>query len=160
MFDFSFLSNIDFTNKENLLFLAVVLIIAVIVLAIIFLVLYEIIKIIRKLIRKIFGIEAKKPKLNKKDTDWLHDQTIAPKHKIIDAGFTSNFNTGEKKENFKDQKQNFDEKEKKDIAEGLSKLKISESKEKDTLSSKMPSRSENQQKDEHEKIEIPKTKRF
>lgn len=170
MFDFSVFKNIDFKNSDNLLFLSIILFLAAFVFLVFFVIVAKIIKIIKKFIVKNFNIDVKEPKLKQKEhADWLkgklessEQNAGAPKRKITGSDFNANFISGEKNDAGpeKNSQQKFDEKEQKDIIEGLSKLKLDSSDSEETLDSKMPQRTENQEADKHKKIEIPKAKRF
>jgi len=74
--DLPFLKDIDFTNPETLIFLAIFLVIAIIVLSVFFAMIAGIIKIIKRIIIRLFNIDIRKPKLNQKDTEWLHKQKV------------------------------------------------------------------------------------
>ena len=71
-FNFVFLQGIDFTNKENILFLFIFSIIAVIIISVFILILRKIIKAVKRIIVRLFNIDVRKPKFDKKSTNWLH----------------------------------------------------------------------------------------
>ena len=168
--DFSIFKNIDFTNTENLLFLFIFLILLLIVFLIVILILNKVRKILKRLLARIFNIDAKKPQFSKgENTDWLHqpkdaegnkEASFMPRQKVIGGDYIGGSSSESKKEPEKNYKQKYEEKEQKDIAGGLSKLKSDGSAGGDTLESKMPSRSAQQEDDSHKEIKIPRRKRF
>jgi len=177
MIDLSILKNIDFSDKDNLLFLSIFLVIAVVVFFIFIVIAVEIVKAIKKVTIRIFNIDVKKPKFNQKgNTDWLrqsqnaaevkeqpNEPLNASKSKVVGGDFTRNIDSEEKKsgEEKKDAVKSYKEKEEKGVAEGLSKLKSGGSAGGDTLESKMPSRTGGQEEgDKFKEIKIPTPKRF
>ena len=173
MFDFSTLKNINFLNLENLIFLAVFLIVVIFLLLICFLIVKFSIKLIIGIFKKIFykdnfskdqgsnlevvvsELEKSKEERNKIGKEKVENNNT-PHPKIDYVNYSKNSDDSEKK---KDNKQVYEEKEQKSVEEGLSKLKSSGSDDKDTLESRMPLRSENQEGiDSHEKIKIPRAK--
>jgi len=166
MYDFSILKDIDFTNTENLIFLAIFLVIASIIIWIVWVVVREFIIGIRRLIRVTFNLAVKKPKFDKKNsTAWLHKSektaspSEAPKSEFIKANPVINFEgvkmaPEEKKE---DTVKSYEEKTEKDIAEELAKMKSAPG----GLEAKMPPREEKQPEGViHEEIKIPTPQKF
>ena len=129
-FNLSILKEIDFTNNENLVFLGIFVVLILVALSIVIIIIRKIIRIIKKLIIRIFNIEVKKPKFNQKTSEWLH-KSKKPEEALVERKnapkpepeFIRNFEAGEKKLEVKDAEKIFDEKEAKDIAEKLNKLK-------------------------------------
>ncbi|MEI7424807.1 MAG: hypothetical protein WCK10_01665 [Candidatus Staskawiczbacteria bacterium] len=129
--DFSLLQNIDFINKDNIIFLSILLIIAIIFIIIFWWTVLELIKIIKRTIIRILNIDLK-PKFDKKNsTDWLHRNkenrllNIGSNGKILGDNSMSSRPIATTKEGEKSESASnyYNTKEKEDIAEGLSKLK-------------------------------------
>lgn len=166
--DFSLLKRIDFTNTDNIIFLSVIFVLGLIVFFVFLFILVKIVGVIKKLIRRIFSTDSRKPKFNQKTADSLIEKAKAekeaarPKPKILGSDSAKIISSDkeeleEKNKNIIDSQK---EKGQKDIAEGLSKLKAGAAPGKETLESKMPSRFEDQEENSHEKIKIPRAKRF
>jgi len=131
LIDFSVLKTIDFTNKDNLIFLSIFLILILIVFFILFEIIAGIVRFFRRLFIKIFGAEAKKAKLNQKGTEWLHqaqqnkepeEAGTTPKQKVFGSEFMSK-PVSEEKAPEKSFKQTDNEKGKNSIDSSLEKLK-------------------------------------
>jgi hypothetical protein len=89
--DFVFLKDIDFTNRDNLLFLVIASLLILIVLVTITLLIVKFVIIIRNLTRKIFGIKKNKSQLNKKtniDTQVVNGEVA--QQKIMGGNFIEN----------------------------------------------------------------------
>jgi len=179
--DVSFLKDIDFTNPDNLVFFAIFLVTVIIVLFIIGWIFAGIVRMIRRLIVHLFNIEVKKPKFDKKSTEWLHKEevsTLQPKVAPVESAGPSKEEPKEKTEEAvtmpqpklapiefaaplkkeaapkKKPEEGYKEKEQKTIKEGLAKLKAEGRAEEETLESKMPSREEKTEEEkEAEKFE-------
>jgi len=117
MIDFSVFKNIDFTNRDTLIFLSIIFVLAIIIFWIFLLVASKIINGIKRLILSAFNADVKRPKLdqidkkeNKEDASWLQkpkgDEEIdnIPKAKITGINPERTFDVGEKqlKEDNKD----------------------------------------------------------
>ncbi len=70
--DLYLLKNIDFTNTDTLIFLSIVFIVALIISSALVIVVSKIIRKVKRIIFGVLGVDAKKPKFNQKNTDWLH----------------------------------------------------------------------------------------
>jgi hypothetical protein len=181
MFDFSILksinfptlTNIDFTNADNLWFLAIFLVIAIIILVVIITIIVEIINVTKKATKKIFNINVKRFRFNKKQylnqsirtqiSGGIKNIDITPKQNPAGGGLVNNFSTGKKEPEGKqkDAVKIYKEKEEKSISEHLGKLKVDQGEKKDTLESKMPSRSEKKEEgNNRERIKIAVPKHF
>ncbi len=144
-FDLSLLNNVNFTSKDSLWFLAVFFIIIVIMFAILAVVIIKVIKIFKTLIKKIFGINEKKAKVennqNQKAKSIQEEQSATVNAPVQKPAGDVNFKIGEKTvEGKSDARETFKEKEGKSIAEHLNKLQTDKDGNKETLESKMPSR--------------------
>ena len=149
MIDFSILKNIDLTNKDTLLFLAIFSVIAIVVFLICLFVIAAIIKATKRIIIQIFNFDVKKPKFNQRDAGWLHRKkesekdNFTPKARIPENNPADAFkpveSRGEKEQDVKSYK----EKEEQSIPESLGKLK-----------------GEMQEDDKRQKIDVPTPKRF
>lgn len=159
--DFSALKEIDFSNKNNLLFLIIFLVLGMAGLIIIIIILSEIIKALKNLIRRIFNIEPR-PKFNRKENaDWIRQQMKEGQAENIvgKKPIGGDFSTGiiKEKQNSENKTQTYEEKTQKDIEAGLSALKSSEH---GGFQVRMPSRSDGEETaDMHEKIQIPVPKK-
>ena len=74
--DFTFLRDIDFTNRENILFLFVFSILAIIIILVFISIVKKIFKAAKRIIIRLFNIDVRKPKFDKKSTDWLHQSQV------------------------------------------------------------------------------------
>ena len=151
--DFSLLENINFANRDNLIFLAIIFVLAIIVFSLFLFIAAVIVKRIKKMFAGIFHGRVRKTK--KEQAENVQQQTnAAPQdssHRVESFG---NVGGGSKiedkkeseKESKQEYKQSYEAKEQKEISEGLSKLKSAPSSGEGTVSSKMPSREEKQGK--------------
>ncbi len=89
--DFSSLGNIDFTNRDNLLFFIIVLFLIVVALTVLILLLAKFIIVIRNLIKKIFGITK-----NKKQVAVVNPTGKFQEHKNIDDFLAPSFKNSSK----------------------------------------------------------------
>ncbi len=165
--DFSSLKNIDFKNKDTVLFL---IIFSVFVLAVIFVVFYFLAKIL-SLIVNLFRVKKGPRSFTAQgalsDEPAKHTPDIGTfKPKVQEPFFEANFKEGE---NLQDKQKNAVEAQKKKmaqkIAEGLSKLKSSAGKEKEqeqkkTLQDRMPSLNGDKTDEPSQEIHIPRAKKF
>ena len=166
--DISLLKNIDFTNKDNLLFLSVFVVLAIIFFWIFVVIIKKIIRFIERLIVVTFNMDVRKPKFDKKNsTGWLHqsDRVLVggaiPKQKIVTSGFSMVL--GDEKtdaEKNKNTPKSQKEKEAKDIADSLASLKPEKTPSENDLASKMPSRTEEVKEEDYKGIKIPVPKHF
>jgi len=74
VFDFSFFLNIDFAKKENLIFLAIVLVLLVVLIWAISFLVYEILRLIRKIFARFFGTDERRPNLQ---SDLSKEQNVS-----------------------------------------------------------------------------------
>jgi len=163
--------DVDFTSPDNLIFFSIIFVLGAVILLVSLLVIVKVAKAIKKLVFRVFNVDAKKPKLNQKNNaGWLIEKgeenkevVNIPKQRILggdSAGIIGSNRNGLEEEQIDRAENTFEEKEEKDIAEGLSRLKSSGPASGGTLESKMPSREENQEEESHERVKIPKAKRF
>lgn len=102
--------------------------------------------LIFKIFEKLFGQKFNKKAAVSVMQDKAGEENL-PKHRIADNSIGINFeNKKELKETSKDAVTKEKVKEEKSIQEGLAKLKTDDSEKKETLESKMPSRTENQER--------------
>jgi len=136
-FDLSFLSNIDFKNPDNILFLAIVSLIVIIILVVFIIIILKTIKVARRAtIRTFSGGSKSFPASPTKNINQLlpksqqssvvkgvvKEVSSGPQQKIM--GGNSFKKPSEKdKQAEKNSKDSYEEKEKKDIAESLGKMK-------------------------------------
>ena len=161
MIDISIFKNIDFVNADNLLFLAIFLILVIIVFAIVLFIFAKIIKVIR-------GILKMEPKSvlnenqNQPENFLKEEQKIIglPKQRIMGGDFIKSSNSAEEKIEAKiDVKKAEEAREKAKISEQLNKFKGDNSPDQgDALASKMPMREEYKD-DNFQKIKIPVAKK-
>ena len=128
MLDFSVLKNIDFTNKDNLIFLFIFLVIGAIIFTILWVIVKKIIKVIRIFFIMIFNVGVRKPEFD--NINSFYQPKIAPvnypvKAKVVGGDFISKPVDKGKQEkeivqNYKSGPANFSDKEKNDIVEKLS----------------------------------------
>jgi len=132
LINLSFLKDIDFTNTDTLIFLAIFLAIAIIIFAVLLLVVAQIIKIIKRIIIRIFNLDVKKPDMNRgQSVEWLHKQKEGDKEEssfIPKSHATDNLtiNSGpveNKKEEKQDVVKSDREKEQQNVLENLDRLK-------------------------------------
>ncbi len=157
MFDFSI-----FQNNENLLFILIYFLVAVVAVAILVFVIASILKLIKIIFKKIFqknedyeyaqNLEVVVPEIEKNKQERMAS-THGPKMQYMNIEKSDKDNETEK-----DQKKNFNEKEKKDIEEGLSALKKSGKKGKEPVSARGFGEAE-EEKSIFSKIKIPRAKR-
>jgi len=90
-FDLSSLQNIDFTNSENLVFLAIIFVLAAIFVSLLAVFLAGVAKIIKKFTARLFGIDVKRPEFDRKDnTDLARNRTPEiPAGEYFTRGFTA-----------------------------------------------------------------------
>jgi len=130
--DLSLIKNIDFTNRDNILFLFIFLVAALIILVIIFIATSEVIRIIKKLIMRTFNVEVQKPKFDQRNGEESlrlsrddKDVRNVPGQKVVDSILPVNFSTPLKKPDIKkDAVELQREIGEKNIAGSLSKLKF------------------------------------
>jgi hypothetical protein len=168
--DFFVFKNINFTDPENLLFLAIVFILGIIFLSTLFFILAKVGRAIRGLFSNLFNIEARRPNFaqpaggDRTDREPRENKNLtgSPAEKNISRSAAINFSSSDKKpeEEVRDAKKSYAEKEEKGIAESLSKLKVGNGEDKQTLESKMPPRLENQEDNSNQTIKIPRSRRF
>ena len=78
MFDLSIIKNIDFADRDTLIFISIVFVLAIISLSIMVLALKKIIRLISRAITVTFNLDVKKPKFDKKNsTEWLHQKSTS-----------------------------------------------------------------------------------
>jgi hypothetical protein len=153
---------------DTLIFIGIVGVLVLIVLAILSLVIRFFIKLISGLFRKILdqanpnkdqgadlGVAVKELEVSKDERLQLEEEQkkSGPSAKL-------DYDNYHKDSEKAGKTQSFEEKEKKDIDDSLAKLKTENSEGKSTLESKMPSRDNEENIDEHAKIEIPRKKIF
>lgn len=202
----SIFKDIDFANKENLLFLFISLVIVLAIFVFSIMAIIAVLKALKKLlVRLIIIIIKPKKRKNQNDSESVesvdntqsekpagynyqpfntggikiasesktpmelinqkaednNDIRIPTKH-TAEGGFMKNLNVNEKTSDKEpvNATKNFAEKEKNNILGHLEKLKAGSDKERDTLESKMPSRTPNEEGDTHKKIEIPRSSDF
>jgi hypothetical protein len=169
MIDFSFVRNIDFSSTENIIFFCIIFILFLIIFCVVLFLLIKILKAIKNAVGSIFNLRQQNLTRQQKNKDSnlninLYgkegiDKNFAPKSSgeyFVASPVQAEKATKEKNDIAKLQK----EKGQKDIEDALNVLKSGNSEEKETISSKMPSRVENQEIDDHEKIKIPRPKIF
>ncbi len=119
--DLSLLKNIDFTNRDNILFLVIVLIIFVVAVSIFIIIFTKIMKMLKKIIDKFFSKYIKKSKQKKPENllQSTEEKKEEPSPKNVAMGNVSNLPNGNK-ENSEDSK---NDSSKKDESAGLSKPK-------------------------------------
>lgn len=166
--DFSVFNNIDFTNRDNIIFLFIFLVIVLIIFVIIITVIAKIIKAIKLVVINTFNLDAKKPKFDQGGgAGWPHQSqgttgaNNMTKTKI--AGGDSIKSLDEEKKSGEqaiDVEKAKEEKTKKGILARLLKLKSANSANKNTLESKMPSRVEKPEDDFYKGIKVPQSSDF
>lgn len=135
-FDFSLLRNIDFTDKDNLIFLSIILIAIFIVLC------FFVVFVVRavKTIKEKGRTQDMDVKKYESGQSQLQDNKVTgsiPRSGIIGSGFAGRTNLDQKiKDKKQDTAKSYKEKEAESISEGLDRLKNDSGKE--TLESKMP----------------------
>ncbi len=151
MIDLSFIKDINFTDANTLIFLAILLVPTIIVFFIFFAIISGIIKLIKRIIIRLFNMDARRPKLDQKNsTEWLHKQKNqeAPNPEFVPKAkkdsFVTDFKTGENLEQKKQSEvETYKEKETQNISEGLGRLK-----------------GEIQEDDKQQEIKVPTPRRF
>jgi len=159
--DFSIFKSIDFINTDNLIFLSIIFVVFLAALLVFLFILSKIVKIIKKAIIRMFNIDVKRPNFDRKEVisqsqssrEESSSGNMAPQKIIAIEHINKGHENNEKAE--QDVVKTYKEKEEKSIKEHLDELKTVETEEKETLDSKMPSRSENQEEDGNKEIKIP-----
>jgi hypothetical protein len=162
--DFSAFKNINFTDPENLLFLAIVFILIIVVLSVIFLILMNLAKAVKRMFVNMPSVKIQKPGLEeaptKSQNNFIEGSESSHKDfRIMGGDFISNFKISDKKNK---EQESPEVKKQKSIAGSLASLKSHSTKEeKETLQTKMPSRTEGEQeKDGEDKIKIARPNKF
>ena len=104
-FDLSSLQNIDFTNSDNLVFLAIIFVLGAIFVSLLAVFLSGVIKIIKKFTARLFNINNKAPefnrtggeRLNREEPLEIQEKVDIPRQKISNPGFMGSFMPPEKK---------------------------------------------------------------
>lgn len=161
--------DIDFTNPENIVFLAIVLVLVIIVCSTLLLLFIKIWKGISSVFKRLFNIEDKKGKFRQASNnaqpsiDSLEGEINSERtmQRIMGGSLIQNSGSRKKKKKTdEDTDKSYAEKEKKSISDGLNRLKNSDGN-KETLESKMPSRMEVQPEDDkYKEIKVSRAKRF
>jgi len=164
-FYFSLLKNVNFLTPDNLLFLAIISVLVIIFISVII----YILSAIGKAIKKLFGVKKEKEEIAKsaetgqiKEVQQMQSLNNVAQYKAVEESFI-NQNSAKEDVPEKDDKEKYEEKEQKNIAEGLSRLKTVSLDGKETISSKMPSLSgedKSEAADIDKKIVIPVVKKF
>ena len=161
--DLAFIKDIDFTNPGNIIFALIAFGIFLVAFVICLLVLAKIVKAFKRIFRGIFRIDAKKPKFGQKESsDWVHDEVKQkeavnmPRQKAAGGDFLRGDAIKKTEPTKEDVKKAQQEKEKKDIAGQLSKLKGEGDGQERVMGSRLPSRSEKSEDKAHDRIHIPR----
>lgn len=152
--DLSLLENINFANRDNLIFLAIVFVLVIIIFSLFLFIASRIIKRIKKIFSGPSHRRTKKSEAGpEKNIQQQIDMPAQDSSRRVESfgnvgGGSATVNKKETKETKEDarqeNKQKFEAKEQKEISEGLSKLKTASLGEA-TMESKMPSREEKEE---------------
>ena len=169
MINFSFVKTIDFTKTENIIFFCIIFILFLIVFFAVLFLLLGILKAIKNTINSIFNLRQQNPEKQQKNNvsnlniQFHEKEEVNKKFATRSSGgyFVANPVQAEKStEGQKDIVKLQKEEGQKDIEDALNNLKSGDPEEKETISSKMPPRAENQEIDDHKEIKIPRSKIF